>query len=319
MSFFDRIFDVFSRRQSDQSAAKYEIPQTTRNRILLWCAEVFSSSGGYAHDHDQREVFWNEIHRHLQYRHGRITLSKNVRSTRSRMEDALDFLLSCSGDEFLDFIEYIFKVECLPNIRIPIKQLVIDLNRLFHADNLPYSVTDLVEEQTQGSASDSPFRGINMITIRTVAFPKVIMRENEAVYANAVEPALRLLSRPKFIEANREYLQAHEDYRREDYRDVLTKCGSAFESVLKICCHSKGWPYDEKDTAQALIRTLIQKSSLEAYFEPTLMVVATLRNRLSSSHGAGLKPKQVSRHIAKYALNITASAMLLISEEVGEG
>ena len=60
------------------------------------------------------------------------------------------------------------------------------------------------------------------------------------------------------------------------------------------------------------------EAAVRAYFESTLMIVATLRNRLSTSHGAGVGRRQVPRHLAKYALNVTASAILLIAEEAGE-
>jgi hypothetical protein len=129
---------------------------------------------------------------------------------------------------------------------------------------------------------------------------------------------LELSARPHFRHANEEYVAAHEDYRKSDYRDTLTKCASAFESVLKICCARKGWRYQETDTAGVLVNIFFKQSNLDRYFEPALMIVATLRNRLSSSHGAGTKPKAVPQHLANFALNATATAILLVVEELGE-
>jgi hypothetical protein len=88
--------------------------------------------------------------------------------------------------------------------------------------------------------------------------------------------------------------------------------------VLKILCQRKGWPYNESDTASALVKIVLTNTRLENYFEPVLMIVATLRNRLSSSHGAGPAARTVPRHLARYALNATASAVLLLAEETGE-
>ncbi|MFC1905040.1 abortive infection family protein [Chloroflexota bacterium] len=45
------------------------------------------------------------------------------------------------------------------------------------------------------------------------------------------------------------------------------------------------------------------------------MIVATLRNRLSSSHGAGTKPKAVTENFARYSLNVTASAIIFLVNE----
>jgi hypothetical protein len=100
-------------------------------------------------------------------------------------------------------------------------------------------------------------------------------------------PALMLLQRPAFKTANLEYLEALEDYRKGDFGDCLTKCGSSFESVLKIICERKKWAYRQTDTASSLVKTVLDNTSLDNYFEPVLMIVATLRNRLSKSHGAG--------------------------------
>jgi hypothetical protein len=47
------------------------------------------------------------------------------------------------------------------------------------------------------------------------------------------------------------------------------------------------------------------------------MIVATLRNRLSKAHGAGVQIRNVPRHLAAYALNSTAAAILLLVAEAG--
>jgi hypothetical protein len=66
-----------------------------------------------------------------------------------------------------------------------------------------------------------------------------------------------------------------------------------------------------------LIKTVLTNTSLENYFEPLLIIIATLRNKMSTAHGAGSTPRQVPRHLAQYALNITASAMLMLVQESG--
>ena len=109
-----------------------------------------------------------------------------------------------------------------------------------------------------------------------------------------------------------------EDYRKGDIPDCLTKCGSAFESVLKVICERKGWGCKQTDAASTLIRIILPKTNLDTYFEGPLILIATLRNKLSSAHGAGNAVKEPARHIAQYALNATASAIILIAQETGE-
>ena len=133
----------------------------------------------------------------------------------------------------------------------------------------------------------------------------------------AIGPALELLSQPYFAAANKELLAALEDYRKGDIGDCLAKSGSALESVMKVICDRKKWPYRQTDPAGNLIKTIIANTSLDNYFEPLLIGVANLRNRMSSAHGGGTTTKQPSRHLAQYALNMTASAILMLTQEAG--
>ena len=86
---------------------------------------------------------------------------------------------------------------------------------------------------------------------------------------------------------------------------------------MKVICDHESWPYKQTDTAGVLVKTILDHSTLENYLEPALMIVATLRNRLSKAHGAGIGTRNVPRHLAAYALNSTASSILLLAAEVG--
>jgi hypothetical protein len=113
-------------------------------------------------------------------------------------------------------------------------------------------------------------------------------------------------------------LQHLEDYRKGDIQDCLTKCGSSFESVLKVICDRKRWAYKQTDPAKKLLDIVLPNTGLDSYFEPLLIIIATLRNKLSSAHGTGTAVKQPARHLAQYAPNATASAILLIAHETEE-
>jgi Domain of unknown function (DUF7014)/Abortive infection C-terminus len=145
--------------------------------------------------------------------------------------------------------------------------------------------------------------------------PEVIVRTNQASYALAVEPAIQLLADPRFEAANLEFLGALEDYRKGRYGDCLTKCGSALESTMKLICRHKGWPYNENATAAPLLNVIRTRSGLESFFVQPILNIATLRNRFSTAHGGGTTPRSVPAHKARYAINATASAILLLVEE----
>jgi len=259
--------------------------------------------------------FWVEIHRRLLFRRGRLQLSETGEaSLQARGTEAVKYVLNCPGEEFLDFLEDIFSADCFFHVSIGDDKLVDDLNDLLSLDKLPYYVTHFVKENVVETSG----RYEGKTLIHTRALPKVIMKESEVLHANAVVPALGLLQRPHFLSANDEYLAALEDYRKGDIPDCLTKCGAAFESVLKVICDRKGWKYNQTDTASTLIKTVLSNTSLEGYFGQLLIIIANLRNKLSSAHGAGTRSKQPPRHLAQYALNVTASAILLLAQETGE-
>lgn len=310
---FRQIFDVFSRRAKKVEPFVCNVPTTLRNKILLYCQDVFSNSRNNRRGEDYTSEFWNEIHQMLLYRHGKFQLSSGY--PRSRAEDAINFLLNCQDDEFLDFIEYIFRVRCLFRVSNHANVLVAEINELFASENIGYELTEIVKEEVVEPFNGYPFLGSEHTVIKTVAYPQVIRKDDQVIHTTTVMPALSLLSKPKYKTANQEFLDALEDYRKGDYGDCLTKCGSAFESVMKIICENKKWQYKQTDTASTLLRTIINRSGLESYFEQPLVIIATLRNRLSKSHGAGVAPKEVTQNYARYALNSTAAAIVFLVNE----
>jgi hypothetical protein len=322
-AFFNRVFDVFSRREGGSSEFVHDIPESFRKRVLLWLADVFGNTrtsfnsawtGGFGPG-DYQNQFWDEIHRFLQFRHGDFTLTRH---SHSRAEDASSFLLQCTGHEFLDFIEYIFRVDCFFHVQMPVKQVVAELNQLLREDDLPYHVTELIDEEVREIATEHPFAGHEVTTIKTIAYPQVIMRSSEVMHVQAIGPTLTLLRRPEFRNANAEFLEALEDLRKSDFDDCLTKCGSAYESVMKVLCKQNRWPYKETDTASTLVKLMVERLKLATYHEQMLMTVPILRNRLSRSHGGGSVERQVSRSSAEFGVNSAASAILFLVQKETE-
>lgn len=311
---FRAILDVFSKRDEEADVFLYKVPTTLRNKILLFCHDVFSNNQGTLVGHDYTTEFWNEIHQALQYRHGKVQLAENSYHS-SKAQDAISFLLNCIDEEFLDFVEYIFRVKCLFHVSIEENELVRQINELFTSESVGYELTEMVKETVVEPAEQYPFFGQEVEKIKVVAHPKVIRKDNQVTHALIQKPTLTLLADQKFQAANEEYLEALEDYKKGDYGICLVKCGSAFESVMKIICDDKRWPYKQTDTARTLIRTIIANTNLDSYFEQPLIIIATLRNRLSKAHGAGTQSKTVSQHLARYGLNAVASAIILLVDE----
>lgn len=297
---FSELFKVFSRRDDVAKGSKSKpLSKEFRNRVVMLLQDHLQDS--FVH-------FLEQLHRPVVYLHGRLQLSRTEACSHPA-DDLIQFLFSCEDEHFLDVIELTFQSN-LPGISWPDNPLILSINDFFRVDDLPYYLTGYSVEEYKTS-----FHGISTTGVRIAEFPRIICMDSELVHQKAIEPALHLLNSTEFQHANAEFLKALEDHRKGDFRDCLTKCGSAFESVMKVLCDKNSIPYKQTDTASGLLRALLANGQLDSYWEQPLILIATLRNRLSSSHGAGSQPKVVPEHVATYSVNATASAILFLIDE----
>jgi len=312
MKKLDQIFEVFSRRGRPDQPFTYNIPPSFRNRVIMLCRDTFSNKYNPASTGNYIDTFWREVHRMLTYRHGRPQLTIAAPFISETMDTA-NFLTTCKGEEFLDFIEYVFQVGCLFHVVQEENDLVEEVNKLFAIDALGYELTNFAYEEQMEETRQFETRKVRI----TTAWPQVIRKDDQAIHETAVKPALQFLSDPAFKSANLEYLEALKDYRDGKWGNSLTMCGSAFESVMKVICEKKKWTYAQDDTADTLIKIIVAKAGLETHFIQQLITIATLRNKYSKSHGAGAQPRKVTPGIALFGLNLTASAILFLAKETG--
>ena len=311
---FSQIFNVYSRRRNGSNKVIKPLTLGFRNRILFLCTETFSEFTGLSSP-PSMSYFWTDIHKKLRFLHARPVLTDM--QPISIEDDAIEFILQCSDEHFLDFVEMIFKSKqpWVHNSGINLRKLVEDVNTFLEVDNLPYFLTGFVfPSRPPGSNSRTIYTSLPENPPVDV-YPKIICREDEVLHQQAIEPTLTLLAEPHFASANEEFLEAHRHYRKGEYRDCVLKCGNSFESVMKIICDRKGWPYSPADTAGPLLKGIIRQTDLESFYEQPLILIATIRNKLSSAHGAGPQQKIVSKHVANYVINATASAILLLVDE----
>lgn len=298
---FQRIFNVFSRRNEFTIESNIKpISEEFRNRIVMLFRDEFRTAFN---------DFLVELHRNASYLYGKFRLT-DTQNNSSPSEDMINFLMTCKDEYFLDILELIFRSN-LSGISWPDNPLISGINEFLRIDDLPYHLTGYVTETTYETNS----LGSSTTSIRVSEYPKIIRRDNDLMHNKAIMPTLTLLSNEEFKNANREFLNALEDFRKRDFRDCLTKCCSTFESVMKIICDKNKIPFKNTDTASVLLKSLLEKSQLDTYWEQPLMIIATLRNRLGSSHGAGTEEKVIEEHVAEYIINATASAILLLNGE----
>lgn len=150
---------------------------------------------------------------------------------------------------------------------------------------------------------------------------QIIRVDSQYLHAEAVKPALTMLSDQMFEGANAEFLSAHEHYRAKKYKECLNDCLKAFESCLKAICDKQGWAYGGKDTADRLVAIVFKNKLIPDFMQShfselrkTLKAgVPTIRNELGG-HGQGSQEVHVPGYIAAYALHLTASNILLLAK-----
>jgi hypothetical protein len=150
---------------------------------------------------------------------------------------------------------------------------------------------------------------------------KIIRVDSQLLHAEAVKPALFLLSAKGFEGPNAEFLSAHEHLRHNRIEPAITEACKAFESTMKVICDSRRWGYEKsKATASTLIKVLIDNGLVPTYSEEQLRAVekcllgiATVRNT-NAGHGAGAQPRDVPQHYASYALHLAASNIVFLVE-----
>lgn len=148
---------------------------------------------------------------------------------------------------------------------------------------------------------------------------QIIRVDSEFIHAEAVKPALQLLSNPMYKGAQEEFLKAHEHYRHGRYDSALTDCLKAFESTMKIILDKRDWEYGKKDTSKKLIdcciaNELIPKFWTDHFNSLSNMLtssIGTPRNKLSG-HGKGNDDIEVPEHLIQYVLHMTASTIVFL-------
>ena len=218
--------------------------------------------------------------------------------------------LSCKSVlqfNFFDFIELSFKLEVTRHITTDGSDVVDAVNQVFRVERAPYQLTSMVWIEEKRN---------RIVYRRPSAYPKVIRTEDEVTSEMAVVPALSVLTAPHFESASLEFRDALEEYRKGDYGDCLTKCSSALESTLKVLCTKNGWIANERVTINQLLDTVVDQTTLDSFFKQPLVLIATMRNRLSKSHGGGSSVRTVERHIAEYAITSTAAAIVLLVRDL---
>ena len=144
----------------------------------------------------------------------------------------------------------------------------------------------------------------------------------EVIHKEAVIPALTVLRTKGYESAQSEFLSAHEHHRAGRNAEALVDCCKAFESVLKIICTKRGWPFDPNATASKLVDACLANGLVPQYWQSHFAglrsvlgsAIPTPRNR-QGGHGAGAsQATEPPEELIAYVLHMTAATILFLSE-----
>ena len=316
-----RIYSSFSQRAD--SPPEQELPriqERARTKVLLLYRDLVNGSiGGPASYSDA--LMWPQVHNLLQHLHGRPVLSSELRGFSSFMaddqdQDLLFFLSHCQSAEFLDFIEQSFAVPNPPNDFGDSSSVIEAINTIFIAEGLPYRLTDLTWVERAPYRNPLAAVGPPIPTPREVReYPKIVVVEEEVAFEEAVQPTLRALAARPFSVADSEFRQALQQYRKGEFGACLTSCGSSLESVVKVICDARRWSYNERAALGDLLDLVISELGLDAVYAEKFKLLATMRNRMSSSHGGGKSARVPQQHYAQYMVTTTAATIVFLVAE----
>ena len=304
---------IYSHRKRDiergesYDVYKYDVfPQSLRVQIkFIWETAIGPYYRSHAYDMsspDNNNAGWETIRSTICREKGKSSLS----SYENPRDDCVAYLLNESNvDELLDLIEFSFRYisKNLKNItpyerkKLGITQIsdeaIDELNYRFQEARVGYQFT-------------------NHIIVRI---------DSQLIHSEVVIPALELLSDRRFSGAQEEYLNAHEHYRSQEYRDANVDALNSLESTLKTICEINGWDFDKKSRANDLISIIRNKGLLPEFSDKSFdQLIATLKSSVpairneAGGHGQGSTRVKVPHYISAYALHMTAATIILLCD-----
>jgi len=295
---------LFSRRTAPQpDSYRYDIPENVRWRILHTIKRL---SERWQESFDLVEMLQEVRDNLLQQYGGLYRPSYDAASLHS--DPVLNHFLCGPDGMALDFIETCFHTRggCGR------QDGVSAFNAIFEEEAIGYELTPWQEFETNEPAYLLG-RLLGGKSIR-IEFPKIIKKDDQFTHREIVRPCLAILTHPKLQTANAEMLKAHEDYRKGNYADAITSCGSAFESVLKTICDHLGWSFDpDKDTCSKLVGICKDNGLFPSFYSPIFEATGTIRNKLGDAHGRGPAPMYtVGKEHVDHMLQMTSAHIILI-------
>jgi len=147
-----------------------------------------------------------------------------------------------------------------------------------------------------------------------------VKADSEYLHSEVIKPALTLLADKRYTGAQKEFLNAHQHYRKGENEQAISEVLKAFESTMKSICAKRKWVHKDTDTAKQLLDVCVREglipAALQSEFSALRSVlesgIPTIRNK-QGGHGAGVAPRHVPSYLAAYALQLAAASIVFLA------
>ncbi len=215
------------------------------------------------------------------------------------------------------FLKYVLQVE--------------DIDDFLSAVKIGCAGLSIVRDEYDGTARrGAKQKGVDAITEINGRFEQhsvgyqfengqIIRVDSKLTHSEIIKPALVLLTAPLFTKANEDFMTAHRHYRANEFKDCVTAANRAFESMLKAICETERWEYGKGDGAAELVTKVRSNGlfthdfdrSFDSYVAILKAGLPGVRNK-AGGHGEGLAAAAVTTGIARFAINMTATNLVLL-------
>lgn len=308
------IFETFSKRQKRlQTGGRIDpyvydsAPQELRVQVIHILNDTvapYFKGNGYNTDDSKSNSYWNHIKNTLCREKGVFRL-KNEKDHHNSMEALHNYLISCEFSDILDAVDFSFYILSKLN-EYPLHVLKTDFGLLRH----PQDAIDELNYRFREHGVGYQFVGHELVRV-----------DNQVLHAEAVVPALTLLTQPGYEGAENEFQTAYKHYRAGEHRAAVVAANNAFESTLKAICTKRGWEYDKGAPAGRLLKIVrdngLYPDYLDKSFDQLLAVLGsglpTVRNQ-EGGHGQGADVRETPAHVVALALHLAAAKILYLVE-----
>lgn len=276
-----------------------ELPEPLRVQIIHIWNDGIGTSSENSRSYPGRMKIWEALHDILSREMGRLSLANTKEPKEAKCKR---FLQTAVAGEALDIIE--------------LSVLLMQERATYmvsYSDIAPVQVEDAIEELNYRFRE----HGVGYQFVEG----EIVRVDSQYIHAEAVKPALSLLNTAGFENASKEFLKAHEHYRKGRSSEAMSEALKAFESTMKYICDENGWSYPEGATSKKLIATVLDNELVPRYMEEHLAGlrqslesgVPTVRNK-NSGHGQGSQDRDIPDYLAAYSLHLAATNIVFLVE-----